>query len=108
MTFFEIAKSCGIAKGTFYNFFDSKEQFVLEIILRNRDRLKAYFKKLPDENGYIDRKNKRPDCDLRVVANYIKISAIASLNKDKVIEEALPANISGILELILNEIYGHD
>ncbi len=53
-------------------------------------------------------KDKRPACDWRVVANYIKISAIASLNKDKVIVEALPANISGILELILNEIYGHD
>ncbi len=37
----EIAKQSGIAKGTFYNFFKSKENFVLEIILnRNNEILK--------------------------------------------------------------------
>lgn len=33
----EIAKATGIAKGTFYHFFPSKEQFFYEIIIRIRD-----------------------------------------------------------------------
>lgn len=35
----EIAKQSGIAKGTFYNFFQSKENFVLEIILNKNNEI---------------------------------------------------------------------
>lgn len=49
-----------------------------------------------------------PSCDWRVLANYLKIIALASLNKDKIIEEALPANISGILDLTMQEIFGKE
>lgn len=159
----EIAKSCGIAKGTFYNFFKSKEEFVFEIIQNKRNKAKEYFKSLVDKNGYMDKKEVRqyleyivnpdnnlylyltaedlavlharlpkgiipkdeevkatttllmkcikdisPSCDWRVLANYLKIIALASLNKDKIIEEALPANISGILDLTMQEIFGKE
>jgi len=159
----EIAKSCGIAKGTFYNFFKSKEEFVFEIIQNKRNKAKEYFKSLVDKNGYMDKKEVRqyleymvnpdnnlylyltaedlavlharlpkgiipkdeevkatttllmkcikdisPSCDWRVLANYLKIIALASINKDKIIEEALPANISGILDLTMQEIFGKE
>lgn len=35
----EIAKQSGIAKGTFYNFFQSKENFVIEIILNKNNEI---------------------------------------------------------------------
>ncbi len=34
----EVAEDAGIAKGTFYNFFASKEEFIFEMIRYNRDR----------------------------------------------------------------------
>lgn len=37
MTIDEITKSCGIAKGTFYNFFKSKEEFTYQMMLLERD-----------------------------------------------------------------------
>lgn len=159
----EIAKSCGIAKGTFYNFFSSKEEFVSEIIQNKRNESKEHFRSLLDKNGYMERKEVRqylehmvdpennlylyltaedlavlgarfpkgiipkdenvmttttllldcikersPSCDWRVLANYIKIMALVSLNKDKVIKEALSVNLSGILDLTMEEIYGKD
>ncbi len=159
----DIAKSCGIAKGTFYNFFNSKEEFVFEIIKNKRNESKEYFRSLLDKNGYMDRKEARkylehiidpennlylyltaedlavlnarlpsgiipkeedvmttttllldcikdgsPSCDWRVLANYIKIIAIVSLNKDKVIKEALPINLSSILDLTMEEVFGKD
>lgn len=43
----EIAKSAGIAKGTFYNFFDSKEHFFCELMLyvrdKNREKMNLFF-----------------------------------------------------------------
>ncbi len=43
----EIAKSAGIAKGTFYNFFKSKELFFYELMLyirdKNRDKMRQLF-----------------------------------------------------------------
>ncbi len=42
-------------------------------------------------------KDRSPSCDWRVLANYIKIIALISLNKDRVIKEALSVNLSGIL-----------
>lgn len=157
----EIAKSCGIAKGTFYNFFNSKEEFVFEIIQDKRNETKRYFRSLLDKNGHMDRtevrqylehmadpennlylyltaediailhtrlpkgiipkdedvkttttllmdciKGRSPSCDWRVLANYIKIIALVSLNKDKVIKEALSVNLSGILDLTMEEIFG--
>lgn len=42
MTIDELTKQCGIAKGTFYNFFKSKEEFTYQIMLfeRNIERQK--------------------------------------------------------------------
>lgn len=39
----KITQAAGLGKSTFYNFFDSKEAFVLEIIAYQRDRAKALF-----------------------------------------------------------------
>lgn len=44
----KITKAAGLGKSTFYNFFDSKEQFVTEIIEYQRDRIKQYFDQVLD------------------------------------------------------------
>ena len=36
----DITKATGIAKGTFYNFFETKEKYIYEIILYNRSNMK--------------------------------------------------------------------
>ncbi len=47
----EVAKASGIAKGTFYNFFPSKEAFVASIIQHKRDAIKHEIAKLAGEAG---------------------------------------------------------
>ncbi|MCB2342628.1 TetR/AcrR family transcriptional regulator [Clostridium estertheticum] len=51
----EIAKSCSIAKGTFYNFFTSKEEFLYQIMILSRDRTKVYFESLLEETPLLSR-----------------------------------------------------
>ena len=50
MTIDELTKSCGIAKGTFYNFFKNKEEFTYQIMLyeRNIERQKLIERLTPD------------------------------------------------------------
>ncbi|MFV0362452.1 MAG: TetR/AcrR family transcriptional regulator [Suipraeoptans sp.] len=42
----DIAKAAGMATGTFYNFYPSKEEFVYQIVLYNRGIVKGYFENL--------------------------------------------------------------
>lgn len=51
----DITKRAGIATGTFYNFFKTKEDFVYQIILYKRSLSKSMLSELSN-NGKIDRK----------------------------------------------------
>ncbi len=51
----DITKASGIATGTFYNFFKSKEDFVYHIILHKRKQSIEKFNTLLDKNGMLDR-----------------------------------------------------
>ena len=42
----EIAKKTGIATGTFYNFFPSKEEFIYQLVVYKRQSVKAAFEEL--------------------------------------------------------------
>lgn len=53
----EIAKSAGIAKGTFYHFFLSKERFFYEIILSIRDKNREELHQLVYGGAELDRKS---------------------------------------------------
>ncbi len=55
----DITKSSGIATGTFYNFFSTKEEFVYQIILYKREESKLKFQSLLNENGMLDKENFR-------------------------------------------------
>jgi len=52
----DITKSAGIATGTFYNFFDSKEDFVYQIMLYKRNQSKTLLSQM-SKKGKIDKKN---------------------------------------------------
>ena len=54
----DIAKKSGIATGTFYNFFPSKEEFVYQLVLSKRQSVKAAFDELT-ANGKVDRERFR-------------------------------------------------
>ncbi len=51
----DITKVTGIAKGTFYNFFESKELFINEVIIYKRSCIKAMLNQIILENGNLDK-----------------------------------------------------
>ncbi|QIB70418.1 TetR/AcrR family transcriptional regulator [Aminipila butyrica] len=51
----DITTASGIATGTFYNFFKTKEEFVYQIILHKREQSKASFQALIDQSDMLDR-----------------------------------------------------
>ncbi|MBN7773922.1 TetR/AcrR family transcriptional regulator [Clostridium aminobutyricum] len=51
----DITKASGIATGTFYNFFKTKEEFVYQIILYKREQSKTKFQTLIEQNKMLDR-----------------------------------------------------
>lgn len=51
----EIASSIGIAKGTFYNFFDSKEAFFYEIMQTVKERNRVSLRKLLDHDILVEK-----------------------------------------------------
>lgn len=55
MTVADIARASGLAKGTFYTFFPSKEEFIYQIILRNRVRVKEKYTEMVVCYGSIGR-----------------------------------------------------
>ncbi|MEG1705187.1 MAG: TetR/AcrR family transcriptional regulator [Clostridia bacterium] len=50
----DITRETGIAKGTFYNFFETKETFIHEIILHQRQKIKAKFSSLIEKKESLD------------------------------------------------------
>lgn len=54
----DIAKKTGIATGTFYNFFPSKEEFIYQLVVYKRQSVKAAFEELTAE-GKADREKFR-------------------------------------------------
>ena len=47
----DVTRSSGVAKGTFYNFFKTKEEFVYQIVLYKRRLVKARYSEMVAENG---------------------------------------------------------
>lgn len=55
MTVSAIIKACGIARATFYTFFESKEEFVYQILLYQRNLTKQKYEELFEQNGPLGR-----------------------------------------------------
>ena len=53
MTIDDITKKCAIAKGTFYRFFKSKEDFIYELMIYERDKEKQALLDALDEEGHL-------------------------------------------------------
>lgn len=158
----ELADHAGIAKGTFYNFFSSKQDFILEIIHGYQDekliQLKqltedkkgkltvdeafAWYKTLyrPQENPLYQVSKKdmdwimdkipaerlfrpevdiktghlilsmiegvRDDLDVRVLANFPKMMALALENKDFMHQEVLNINFQMIVDSMYRYVKG--
>lgn len=52
----DVSKRVGLAKGTFYTFFPSKEEFIYQIILHNREIAKKHYTLLSDSTSLLGRK----------------------------------------------------
>ncbi|WP_167958210.1 TetR/AcrR family transcriptional regulator [Anaerosporobacter faecicola] len=50
-----VTKRTGIGKGTFYHFFDSKEQYLVEVIRFSKDQMYQFLNQTIEERGGIDR-----------------------------------------------------
>lgn len=156
----KVTKAAGLGKSTFYNFFPSKEAFVYEIIVYQRDRAKHFFmdtlggrekitvpeakvflKKIifsedsiyqyltsEDENKlkaalppeyrmdsgaeatvmdslFTHMEGIRKDIDYQVIANLIKIMAIAMFNQDSLHKDALDRTLEHIYTLLFSCIF---
>ncbi len=55
MTVDDVTDQVGIAKGTFYHFFPSKEKYVYEVIRFSKENLLNAINQLVEQNGGIDR-----------------------------------------------------
>ena len=55
MTVSEIARACGLAKGTFYTLFPSKEDFIYQIIVYRRNMVKQKYTDMIEQYGQIGR-----------------------------------------------------
>lgn len=53
----DITKVTGIAKGTFYNFFESKELFIYEVIVYKRKCIKGMLNEIILEKGSLDKES---------------------------------------------------
>jgi len=76
----DVTRASGVAKGTFYNFFKTKEEFVYQIIIYKRRLIKARYAEMASVNG------NTVDRDLLREMLYIIISGdynlITYLNRD--------------------------
>ncbi|WP_197260086.1 TetR/AcrR family transcriptional regulator [Paenibacillus dendritiformis] len=157
----DIAKSAGIAKGTFYSFFKSKDEFVLELVQYERSKMKQKLQNLIAEKGCLDKEgvrrylehlvygdhnvfaylsadelaalsvrngidtaasehtvqrttmmvleaipDKDPDCKWKAVANLMRVIAMTWMNRNQLLEEALPDTMDGLISLIVDTIFG--
>lgn len=59
MTIESVAKASGLAKGTFYTFFPSKEEFVFEIMQQKRTVVKQKLEERHQKHGPLDREQYR-------------------------------------------------
>lgn len=58
----DVTKESGIARGTFYNFFESKEEFVYNIVVYKRSQVTEYYKSQITENGGVLDRELLKDC----------------------------------------------
>ena len=59
MSIEQITKKVGIAQGTFYNFFDSKEILVYELANAYQERINQKVEEIIQIKGYLDRESLR-------------------------------------------------
>jgi len=59
MSIEQITKKVGIAQGTFYNFFDSKEMLVYGLANAYQERINRKMEEIIQTKGYLDRENLR-------------------------------------------------
>ena len=71
MTIDDITKKCAIAKGTFYRFFKSKEDFVYELMIYERDKEKQALLDALDSEGHLSQS---------AFKNYVKDMFHSSVN----------------------------
>lgn len=156
-----ITKKVGIAQGTFYNFFKSKEILVYYIADRYQEKINTKMNLLLESKGYWDRtdlhslyrgmflkdednvyrfltredlqillsrlpkdlcakisdtkaqiehnlghvRDKKKDCDLDAIINWIQILNLTITNKDLLVDKGIDKVAEKLIESLLNEIF---
>ncbi|MDR3122136.1 MAG: TetR/AcrR family transcriptional regulator [Clostridiales bacterium] len=76
----DVTRASGVAKGTFYNFFKTKEEFVYQIVIYKRRLVKERYMEMVSENGgSVDRRLLRDMLYFIVNGDY---NLITYLNRD--------------------------
>lgn len=155
-----VTKQVGLAKGTFYTFFPSKEEFIYQISVYNRNKAKKYFSDLSSGNTLLERKevkeffiflllsenniytyltqedyaylrsrwpmeyslnakadeqtstwllsqmNVRPDCDWKLLANYMKAITLVTMEKRMLHQDVYQDTILLLIDGILDYMFG--
>jgi AcrR family transcriptional regulator len=110
----DIARECGIATGTFYNYFRSKQEILSALLAGDWDRMQRYIATLPEDS------NLSPVRQLEEIFNSLKVMMRAvhqlwalgfpddfmseSMNKMAHIKRQLRADMASTITLI---IHGH-
>lgn len=89
MSVSKITKAAGLGKSTFYNYFESKETFVVELIEFGHIRFWMEIEKLKGENGKISTDNMKYILR-QIVFNEDSIYQYLSTEEEKGIIEAVP------------------
>lgn len=105
----DITKVTGIAKGTFYNFFESKEMFIYEIIMYKRSCIKSMLNQIILEKGSLDKESlKKFLLDLTFgdnnIYNYLNDEDIAALELKVPSSTSSKAFDQDISLMVLNSI----
>ena len=164
MSIESITKQVGIAQGTFYNFYKSKEILIYHISKRYQEKKNSQINDLIKIKGYLERsdikefyysmilkdednvyrylnrediqtfatrlpkeylikinnvkeemkkninyiKDRKEDCDLESVINWIQIMNLAVENKDMLVENKIEKVINQMLENMLDEIFDNN
>ena len=112
----ELAKTTGISTGTFYNFYNSKEDLILSIMEESQHNLENRFFKILECNGKITKSEfidlysffflkPKKNINFNAVINFIQLVNLCLQNSDLLVKEEIESTVKKLLENITEQIF---